>query len=96
MEPQATDIKFLQHLFKRFVPAVIARKGGGQKLAKRPVFKGWLEVTEKQSAELARHVDYHVGPFMFLAGKTTEYIAVDLDRRDVSRQDHADKVDEVV
>lgn len=96
MEPQVTDIKFLQHLFKRFVPAVIARKEGGQKLAKRPVFKGWLEVTEEQSAELARHVDYYDGPFMFLTGKTTEYIAVDLDRRDISRQDHADKVDGVV
>ena len=96
MEPHVTDIKFLQHLFKRFVPAVIASKGSGQKLSKRPVFKGWLDVTEEQSAELARHADYHDGPFMFLTGKTTEYIAVDLDRRDASRHDHADKVDGVV
>lgn len=96
MDPQVTDIKFLQHLFKRFVPAVIASKGSGHKLSKRPVFKGWLDVTEEQSVELARHADYHDGPFMFLTGKTTEYIAVDLDRRDASRQDHADKVDGVV
>ena len=60
------------------------------------MFTGWLDVTEEQSVELARHADYHNGPFMFLTGKTTEYIAVDLDRRDVSRQDHADKVDGLV
>lgn len=96
MDAQVTDIKFLQHLFKRFVPAVISSKGSRQKFSKRPVFKGWLEVTEEQSAELARHADYHDGPFMFRTGKTTEYIAVDLDRRDESRQDHADKVDGVV
>ena len=96
MNAQVTDIKFLQHLFKRFVPAVISSKGSGHKFSKRPVFKGWLEVTEEQSAELARHADYHDGPFMFMTGRTTEYIAVDLDRRDESRQDHADKVDGVV
>lgn len=90
MEPQVTDIKFMQQLFKRFVLAVISSKGPWQKLSKRPVFKGWLDVTEEQSVELARHADYHDGPFMFLTGKTTEYIAVDLDRRDDSRQDHAD------
>lgn len=86
MEP-ITDIKFLHDLFKRFVPAVIASKGSGEKLSKRPVFKGWLNVTEKQSAELARHVDFSDGPFMFLTGKTTEYITVDLDRRDTARGD---------
>ena len=96
MDSQVTDIKFLQDLFKRFVPAVMSSRGPGQKLSKRPVFKGWLDVTEEQSVELARHADYHDGPFMFLTGKTTEYIAVDLDRRDVSRQDHAGKVDGVV
>jgi hypothetical protein len=96
MDSHVTDIKFLQNLFKRFVPAVIANKGPGKKLSKRPVFKGWLDVTEEQSAELARHVDYHDGPFMFLTGKTTKYIAVDLDRRDESRQEHADKVDGVL
>ena len=98
MDPQVTDIKFLQHLFKRFVPAVISEssKGSGQKLSKRPVFKGWLDVTEEQSAKLAQHADYHDGPFMFLTGKTTEYIAVDLDRRDESRHDHEGKVDGVV
>ena len=31
-----------------------------------------------------------------MTGNTTEYIAVDLDRRDVSRQEHADKVDGVL
>ena len=97
MEP-ITDIKFLQDLFKRFVPAVVASKckGSGEKLSKRPVFKGWLNVTEEQSAELARHADFSDGPFMFLTGKTTEYITVDLDRRDATREDHADKVDGVL
>ncbi len=60
------------------------------------MFKGWLNVTEKQSAELARHVDFSDGPFMFLTGKTTEYITVDLDRRDTARGDHVDKVDGVL
>ena len=79
MDTPITDIRFLQDLFKKFVPAVIVKQGSGQKLTKRPVFKGWLNVTEEQSKELARHVDYCDGPFMFLTGKTTEYIAVDLD-----------------
>jgi hypothetical protein len=94
MDLQITDIKFLQDLFKRFVPAVISSKG--QKLSKQPVFKGWLDVTEEQSADLARHADYQDGPFMFLTGKITKYIAVDLDRRDESRHDHVNKVDGIV
>lgn len=95
MNKQHTDIEFLQDLFKRFVPAVVSSNGSGNKRSKRPVFKGWLDVTEEQSAELARHADYRDGPFMFLTGKKTKYIAVDLDRRDESRQDHEGKMDGV-
>ena len=87
------DIRFLQDLFKRFVPAVISSKG--HKKSKHPIFKGWLNVTEEQSAKLARHANYQDGPFMFLTGKITKYIAVDLDRMDASREDHANKVDGV-
>jgi hypothetical protein len=39
MDAQVTDIKFLQQLFKRFVPAVISSKGSGQKLSKRPTMR---------------------------------------------------------
>jgi REP element-mobilizing transposase RayT len=88
-----SDTRFLQDLFKRFVPAVISNTG--LKKSKRPVFKGWLDVTEEQSAELARHVNYQDGPFMFITGKKTKYIAVDLDRREESRDDHEDKTDGV-
>ncbi len=93
MAGPVTDMEFMQNLFKRFVPAVVSNKGIGNKKSKRPVFKGWLSVTHEQSVELAQHADYHEGPFMFLTGKTTQLIAVDLDRKDTSREDHADKVD---
>jgi hypothetical protein len=96
MDKLIKDTEFLQDLFKRFVPAVVSSEGShSHKLSKRPVFKGWLDVTEEQSAELAKHADYRDGPFMFLTGKKTKYIAVDLDRRDESRHDHEDKVDGV-
>jgi hypothetical protein len=74
------NVKFLQDLFKKFVPG----GAGGSKNPKRPVFKGWLNVTPEQSAELARHADYQDGPFIFLTGKTTEYVTIDLDRKDHS------------
>lgn len=96
MDSNAIDIEFLQNVFKRFVPAVISDKGQGHKRSKRPVFKGWLSVTQEQSAELARHADYSDGPFMFLTGKTTQYITVDIDRKDEYRKDHVDKVDGVL
>lgn len=88
---KAGDYKFLQDIFKKFSPA--KSDGNGQKRSKRPVFKGWLDVTEEQSAELAQHVDYRDGPFMFLTGKTTKYIAVDLDKKDAQRKDHVNKID---
>lgn len=88
---RAADYRLLQEIFKKFSPA--KSDGRGQKRSKRPVFRGWLDVTEEQSAELARHVDHRDGPFMFLTGKTTEYIAVDLDIKDASRQDHVNKID---
>ena len=86
-----SDYEFLQNIFKKFCPAKY--DGNGQKRSKRPLFKGWLDVTEEQSAELAQHVDYREGPFMFLTGKTTEYIAVDLDKKDARRKDHVNKID---
>ena len=88
---RAGDYKFLQDIFKKFSPA--KSEGNGLKRSKRPVFKGWLDVTEEQSVELAQHVDYRDGPFMFLTGKTTEYIAVDLDKKDDLRKDHVNKID---
>ena len=96
MDTHHTDIAFMQKLFKRFVPAEVTRKAASpHKSSKRPVFKGWLNVTEEQSKELARHPDYRDGHFMFLTGKLTQYIAVDLDRKDESRFEHANKVDGV-
>ena len=82
------DIIFLQDLFKRFVPG----GGGKSKHPKHPVFKGWLNVTPEQSAELARHARY---PFIFLTGKATEFMTVDLDRKDPARHDHTHKKDGV-
>ena len=87
----SSDYEFLQNIFKKFCPAKY--DDNGWKRSKRPMFKGWLDVTEEQSAELAQHVDYREGPFMFLTGKTTQYIAVDLDKRDAHRRDHVNKID---
>ncbi len=62
MGDKVTDIQFLQDLFKKFVLAVTSSRGIGNKKSKRPVFKGWLDVTEAQSVELARRVDFQDGP----------------------------------
>ena len=86
-----SNIKFMQDLLKKFTRAEMSTSG--KKRSKRPVFKGWLDVTEEQSAELALHADYRDGQFMFLTGKTTKYFAVDIDTRDESRDDHKDKTD---
>lgn len=90
-----TDIAFLQDLFKKFVPAVISSNNAGTHNSKRPVFRGWLDVTKEQAAKLARHADYQDGPFMFITGKATKYIAIDLDKKNEHRNDHVDKVDGV-
>ena len=89
-----SDIKFLQYMFKRFVPAKIGNNAKN-KSSKKPVFKGWLKITEAQSNELARHVKYHDGPFMFITGETTKYMTIDVNRKDSSRNDHAGKIDGV-
>jgi len=93
MDKHNTDVEFLQNIFKRFIPAVTVKDPLRNKYNKRPVFKGWLNVTEEQSLELAKHVDYLHGPFMYLTGKTTSLVAVDLDRKDISRNDHQNKTD---
>jgi hypothetical protein len=96
MGEDMTDIKFLQELFKKFVPAVISSKGLNHKKSKKPIHQGWLDITEEESTRLARNADYHDGPFMFLTGKTTKYITVDLDRKNELRKDHAEKIDGVL
>ncbi len=52
----ANKMEYMQSKFTRFSPADVTDKGS--KIIKRPVIKGWLDVTEEQSAELARHPDY--------------------------------------
>ena len=88
-----TDMQFLQGLFKKFVPAKVSHSEG--KRLKRPMFTGWLNVTAEESIELARCADYEHGPFIFLTGKATQYMTVDLDRSDGMRTDHANKQDGV-
>ena len=87
------DMKFIQDLFKKFVPAVVS--SDGRRRCKRPIFTGWLNVTAEESVELARCTEYKDGPFIFLTGKATKYIAVDLDIKDMLRKDHANKHDGV-
>ena len=87
------DIVFLQNLFDKFVPARISHDNASGKTSKRPIFTGWLNITAEESVELARRADYKDGPFIFLTGKTTNYVTVDLDRKDTSRNDHIDKLD---
>ena len=41
----------------------------GSETVKRPVMRGWLDVTKKQLTELARHPYYRDGPFMLFTGK---------------------------
>lgn len=74
---------YMQSKFTRFSPADVADKGS--KIVKRPVIKGWLDVTEEQSAELARHPDYRDGHFMFLTGKANNIIVIDIDRFNPTR-----------
>ena len=90
-----TDVELLQDLFKRFVPGDCFDKGHGTKKGKKPAygFVGWLDVTEEKSAEIARQAKYRDGPFLFLTGRITDYIAVDLDRKDASNESHAKKID---
>jgi len=90
-----TDLEFLQHLFKRFVPAKINTKSNTRRSSKQPIFEGWLDITEKESIELANHVIYKDGPFMFLTGEKTAFMTFDLDRKDETRKDHVVKVDGV-
>ena len=82
---------YMQSKFTRFSPADVTDKGS--KIVKRPVIKGWLDVTEEQSAELARHPDYRDGHFMFLTGKANNIIVIDIDRFNPSRPDHEGKKD---
>jgi hypothetical protein len=79
-------MEYMQSKFTRFSPADVTDKGS--KIVKRPVIKGWLDVTEEQSAELARHPDYRDGHFMFLTGKANNIIVIDIDRFNPSRPDH--------
>ena len=90
-----SDVQFLQNLFKKFYPAAIINRGPNKKNRKQPLFEGWLKVTPEESARLARQADHQDGPFIFLTGKTTQYIAVDLDRKNPSIEKHANQIDGV-
>ena len=84
------EMEYMQSKFTRFSPAIVEKEG--HKFVKRPIIKGWLDVTEEQSAELARHPEYKDGHFMFLTGKANNLIVIDIDRRNPSRLDHANKI----
>ena len=88
-----SDLRFLQDLFKRFVPAKISMKHN--KHSKRPIFEGWLNITAEQSKELAGHAKYQEGPFIFITGESTRLMTVDVDRRNSMIKDHEGKIDGV-
>lgn len=84
-------MEYMQDIFPLFSPARVTEDGSIT--YKRPLLKRWLNVTEKQSAELARHPEYKDGHFMFLTGKANNIMVFDIDRHDPSRSDHVGKTD---
>ena len=84
-------MEYMQSKFPRFSPASVEKKGS--KFVKKPRIKGWLDVTEEQSAELARLPGYRDGHFMFLTGKANNIIVIDIDKFDPNRPEHVGKVD---
>ena len=85
------SMEYMQERYTRFSPASVTKEGS--KFVKRPRVKGWSDVTEEQSAELARHPGYRGGHFMFLTGKANNIIVIDIDRFNPDRPDHVGKVD---
>lgn len=61
----------------------------------QPLIEDWLHITPEKSAELGRSADYKDGHFIFLTGKISGYIAIYLDKKDISITGHAGKVDGV-
>ena len=85
------SMEYMQSKFTRFSPASVTKEGS--KFVKKPRIKGWLDVTEEQSAELARLPGYRDGHYMFLTGKANNIIVIDIDRFNPERHDHVGKID---
>ena len=84
-------MEYMQSQFPLFSPASVTKDGS--KFVKKPRIKGWLDVTEEQSAALARFPEYRDGHYMFLTGKANNIIVIDIDRFNPDRQDHVGKID---
>ena len=84
----------LQKLIPRHVPGLI-NNNTLSKTSKRPLYKGWMKITEEKSAELASQANHRDGPFIYLTGETTKHFVVDLDTKDPLRKDHEQKIDGV-
>ena len=84
-------MEYMQNKFPRFSPASVTKEGS--KFVKKPRIKGWLDVTEEQSAALAKLPGYKDGHYMFLTGKANNIIVIDIDRFNPDRDDHIGKID---
>ena len=85
-----SDIHFIRSFCDRVVPISVELDHKG-KYTKRPVISKWTSVTPQQSDELVSSDNWR--HFMFVVGEEAGLFVVDLDKKDISRPDHDDKID---
>ena len=89
------DLNFLMtDCATRYVPCNVTLDDAKGKYTKIPACAKWTTVTPARSRALAaqrRFTDWR--HFLFVTGKKSGVFALDLDRKEPQRADHADKID---
>ena len=89
------DLSFLMNdCATRFVPCNVTLDDAKGKYTKIPACAKWTTITPARSRTIAaepRFTDWR--HFLFVTGKKSGVFALDLDRKDPQRADHADKID---
>ena len=82
---QATTLEFIKSFCDRFVLVRVELDSTKGKHTKVPVISKWTSITPEKSQKFKSKDWRH---FMFVVGEESGLFVVDLDRKNVERQDH--------
>ncbi len=87
----SSDLEFVKSFCDRFVPVKVEFDSAKGRHTKVPLISKWTSVTPDQSKDFELTPEWR--HFMFVTGESTGLFAIDLDKKNINRHDHDDKVD---